>query len=176
MSPTPIADSEGPHAAMSPGVPHLPVVASQDVENDAAAQHSGKRQATPEEASQQASTKQTMYLPEFVGQERVLTPTQDAGKYQFNHSSGRGIAYRNSMDLDDTSVVPVQPNSIVEGTLCEGWLQVEVDVPQVEQMDEPAAKKKRVGRGPAKKTVATTKAAAVPQMTEQQVTTTSGGA
>jgi len=167
MSPTPIADSVELHAVMSPGAPHLPVVTSQDLETDGAAQHSGKRQTRPEEVLPHASMKQTMYLPEFVGEERVLTTTGDAGKYQFNHSSGRGIAYRNSMNIDDSSVVPVNPNSIVEGTLCNGWLQVEVDIPQVDQNDEPAAKKKRGGRGTGKKAVT---------MTEQQVTTTSGGA
>jgi len=73
----------------------------------------------------------TAYLPELVRGTRVLLKLED-GKFLVDNgqlnSRASGLQYRRSMKIDDRFEFYLAPfNSIVQGSLVDGWLKLELD-------------------------------------------------
>merc|ERR1711957_655048 len=69
------------------------------------------------------------YLPEFLGEHRLLVPQTEASTYKLAHPKGRGMEYQHSPDMDKKKrdkTRSVAMDEIVKGVLVDGWLQVEL--------------------------------------------------
>merc|ERR1719174_2643180 len=76
-----------------------------------------------------------LFLPQYVKGKCVIIETDDVGFYRIDNSElqsgATGLHYRMSTRFDDRAEPMADYGSIVQGVLCDGWLEVQLSTPLV---------------------------------------------